>query len=403
MDRIPIPQPSQIFATALGQWRPGQKMAPLRAREGPSAPPEPVVAAVPRPPVALTSASASAHKEHARRVRGLQRRQLPTGTHPSSPPPSHAPSPSLKRKLMQMAQHHFQSDAPAAHGLGQRIQEVFRSNPQTTPPVIMQEWNQEASTLLTVLAARFLGMEPRSLVNSPGLRALVVQQLGWLHPAPDWMKLAGLLLTKKCNQMLLPMDPNVMSMLSDGTLPPNEMSGMVLDHLNTPLPVEDDTVTPNHIDAPPPQEAEEEVIHDAETLGIVQYSQTEEEQAHQEATNIDDSDLVVQPSEKEAVENLNPPELDAVVEPPTKRARRTKRAQISSPVEDPSQLSQIHTEPHDEISFTPPPKPKKTKTGKTIRVKPQLSVDPFADSSPPRGSLFEDPTVAVPPSTPTTA
>ena len=404
----------------MGLWRSSQKMGnPFRAPSGPSgtptraAPPsgmetvsglrshsqaptpthplphQPVV------PALLSSASATAHKEHARRLKSLQKR--------SPPPPTTAPSASLKRKLQQMAQQHFRpepSSDPPSHASSagpwtQRIQALFQPTPAPTgtPPVIMHEWNAEASTLVTVLAARFMGMEPRSLANSPGLRALVVQQLGWLHPAPDWLKLAGLLLTKKWNQMLLPNPP-------PQDLSPHSMSGLLLDHSDTEHPSmksEENETTPT-----PP--APEDFLLDDETLPPPT-TLPEEEILTTTPSSSDDTDVVGNPpTGPEAPESIEMDATPTPEEPPTKRARRTKRARPPVPeVGPPPTLLAAATDDTEKPS-TQLEIPKKRKT-KTRRTKPALTVS-LTDITTTEGeSLLEDtPTVTtvLPPPTPHT-
>jgi hypothetical protein len=138
-----------------------------------------------------------------------------------------------------------------------------------SPPIIMQEWNQEASTLLTALAAKFMGMPPESLMNNPGLRALVGQQLGWLHPAPDCIKLTGLLVTKKWNQMLLPHNASVENLLAINATDHSDdgnMSGMVLDHSSAPPVTVHSSIVPEADAAAPVHPSnEEEGSHETTT------------------------------------------------------------------------------------------------------------------------------------------
>lgn len=269
----------------------------------------------------------------------------------------------------------------------------------------MQEWNHEASTLLTALAARFLGMPPESLMNSPGLRALVGQQLGWLHPAPDWMKLTGLLVTKKWNQMLLPgtcpVDNVVLAITATDHGHADNMSGMVLDHLSAPIAAIDPSIVPEEggpdpVDAPPV-----DPLHS-------------EEKAETTTTTTDrDTDVVADPTQQIecATEDHNHIVVDPVaVEPPRKRQRRHKpptvvTTELATPIHPEETIplpDGIVTQPNTPVTQIPSelegfatidiPRIAPKKPRKKPRVKPLV----VKDAPVPMESLLEDSTQVMP-------
>ncbi len=69
-------------------------------------------------------------------------------------------------------------------------------------PLVSGEFDQDMARAVVAVSARLLGMDPAALSNSPGLLRLVARNMQWFHHTPDVVKLTGLVVAKKLNQLM---------------------------------------------------------------------------------------------------------------------------------------------------------------------------------------------------------
>lgn len=86
-------------------------------------------------------------------------------------------------------------------------------------PEVLQEIQQDVSEALVYIGGNLLGLSPLDLHESSGLHKLVSRNMRWIQNTPDWMKLIGMLIAKKCNNtvqsrlMILPTSSSSLQLL----------------------------------------------------------------------------------------------------------------------------------------------------------------------------------------------
>lgn len=68
------------------------------------------------------------------------------------------------------------------------------------------EWVQDMGALLVRTVSRTLGLDAQRLAQSAAVHQFVDRHVTVLERGPEWMQLLGLLVTKKCNQILASQD-----------------------------------------------------------------------------------------------------------------------------------------------------------------------------------------------------
>lgn len=86
--------------------------------------------------------------------------------------------------------------------------QMMQENLPTTLPhedaLVSGEFDQDMARAVITVSARLLGMDAAHLSSSPGLLRLVARNMQWFHHTPDMFKLAGLVVAKKLNSLMLP-------------------------------------------------------------------------------------------------------------------------------------------------------------------------------------------------------
>lgn len=162
----------------------------------PTVPPPPGLASLPTHQ--LHSASATAHRDHQRRLKRAY--SQPAGT----PPMTASLSTRLRRKLKEMAQFPFRppTNVMTTTAYGGAHPDLVRLSQDS-----LREFGEDITLTVLHFVAKGLHMDPAHLVRSPALRQLLQPYVQWMGNAPHWMQFAGLLFAKKCHGLVVQPPP----------------------------------------------------------------------------------------------------------------------------------------------------------------------------------------------------
>lgn len=180
------------------QPQPPSFQAPMAERPPPTAPTQPVMAQIPDH---IHSASTTAHREHqrwSRRTMGTPRsshQSNDAGVNLSTIPIGSSTSNRSTRSLALRLKHKFQ-------GMMNRTPPTTNMMYPPTHPTVAQEFNNHMRTAMLCVVARGLQIPVHDLARSPALHCLMQPYMQWFQQTPPWLQFSGLLLAKKCEQLL---------------------------------------------------------------------------------------------------------------------------------------------------------------------------------------------------------
>lgn len=187
------------------------------------------------------------------------------------------------------------------------------ATPSLHDSLVSGEFDQDMARAVIAVSARMLGMDPTHLSSSPGLLHLVARNMQWFHHTPDMFKLAGLVVAKKLNSIIVPSEQTTIA-------------------TSSPMMTEDTTTIIVPVVAEEPQP---EVVPQTEQENTAEAPSTVEAPAHREGGDDNDESWI---------------NIEVAPPMPPKKRRRTRQPSLNTPpVEEAIILEPFGTETNSAV------------------------------------------------------